>query len=540
MKFFNLLLIWIIFLTTSALAQFTDNQKQFLSEENILTNPGCEAGLSRWTNSAGTFTRDTSVKIRGSASCKVALSSQTLALTQDSTLNASQFNGTVQGVASVRVKSDVALNVCVRQAGATSTSLCVSVPSSNTWGLYKIPFVLGATSNGISIASSGAVTGTVYVDDAFVGPTDTVGFIPGEESEITFQEHAGLGSTRTKIPYFTNARTATGTGISYTSSTTNGLEVTIARNAYCNVSYSGAVGASAITEYYGIGKNLTDFTTSPSSRQTDVTVLKTVISTATSTTREAFSLNWSGPLNAGDKLYPMMHVAPSDSNTVFYFSVSCKDSPERSYSASCGAACETHLTATATSAGVATDTPEWIGNASVSDTSLFTYTITGFTVAPACDCNSASSQCTVTSTTSSTVVIRTKDEAGASKVALAHQVFCDKQGVDVVLARTIVGSFKEVMTVPGVIKPVLVSASIDSAEAITDEEDNFLSSCTNADPSVCSFTTSYWSSAPKCWAQGTTAGDLATVNGGATTSSVSVDRATAGTPFALFCKGGKL
>lgn len=154
----------------------TDSNKKLIEtgNNNILENPSFESISigSGWTNSAGALSFDYSVLIHGKRSAKLVLSSETMSLTQSSTLYAAQFADGVQGLASVRVKSDVALKVCAVQAGVVSTSLCVDVQANNKWGLYKVPFILGATSNGISIASTGAVTGTVYIDDAFVGAQD--------------------------------------------------------------------------------------------------------------------------------------------------------------------------------------------------------------------------------------------------------------------------------------------------------------------------------------------------------------------------------
>lgn len=143
--------------------------------KNILTNPSFEHATfsTGWTNSAGTFTADTAFEIDGLKAAKLVLSSQTMSLTQSSTLYASQFADGVQGLASIRVKSSVALKVCSIQAGTVSTTNCVDVQANNKWGLYKVPFILGATSNGISINSNGtSVTGTVYIDDSFVGVVD--------------------------------------------------------------------------------------------------------------------------------------------------------------------------------------------------------------------------------------------------------------------------------------------------------------------------------------------------------------------------------
>ena len=151
----------------------TDSNKHLneTGNKNILANPSFEHSTfsTSWVNSAGTFSQETSIVIDGKASAKLVLSSETMSLSQSSTLYQAQFADGVQGLVSVRVKSGVALKVCSIQAGVVSTSNCVDVQANNKWGLYKVPMILGSTSNGISIASTGAVSGTVYIDDAFVG-----------------------------------------------------------------------------------------------------------------------------------------------------------------------------------------------------------------------------------------------------------------------------------------------------------------------------------------------------------------------------------
>lgn len=154
----------------------TNKHKIETGNKNILVNPSFEHSTfsTGWTNSAGTFAEDLVVEVDGLKAAKVTLSSQALDLRQDSTLYQAQFADGIQGLAMVRVKTSVAgLRVCSRQAGAVNPALCVSVQPTGKWGLYKVPFILGGTSNGISINSNSvAVTGDVYVDDAFVGAVD--------------------------------------------------------------------------------------------------------------------------------------------------------------------------------------------------------------------------------------------------------------------------------------------------------------------------------------------------------------------------------
>lgn len=164
----------VIVLTTPTFGQVDSVTDQYMGNGNLLVNPGLESGLKSWTNVAGTLSIESSVVIKGKRAGKVVLSSQALNLYQDVTSYQAQLADGVQGLASVRIKTSVSgLRLCPRQAGVINSSLCVSVASSNKWGLYKVPFILGATSNGISINSNGtSVSGTIYFDDAFVGATD--------------------------------------------------------------------------------------------------------------------------------------------------------------------------------------------------------------------------------------------------------------------------------------------------------------------------------------------------------------------------------
>lgn len=140
--------------------------------ENLLLSPSFEDGLTAWTLTLGTKAEESTQVIHLEKSAKVTLSSQALDFYQSSTLKASQFSGSeVQGLVYGRFKTTIpGIKVCPRRAGAIVTSLCVDIPASGKWEYREIPFILGATSNGISINSNSvAVTGDVYIDDTFVG-----------------------------------------------------------------------------------------------------------------------------------------------------------------------------------------------------------------------------------------------------------------------------------------------------------------------------------------------------------------------------------
>jgi hypothetical protein len=142
---------------------------------NILSNPSFEHSTvtTGWTSSTVTPAASTTTVIHGKKALCFTASSQAFTLSQDSTLYASQFADGVQGLASIRLKTNHtgAITVCSNNAGTASTSNCVTAQASNTWGLYKIPFILGATSSGITVSAASG-SGTTCVDDAFVGAVD--------------------------------------------------------------------------------------------------------------------------------------------------------------------------------------------------------------------------------------------------------------------------------------------------------------------------------------------------------------------------------
>jgi hypothetical protein len=172
--------------------------------KNILSNPSFEdfggigAGTDWSVAPTGTNALD-SVPIDGAYAIKVTTTSQAFELTQDSTLYQAQFADGVQGLASIRVKTSISstpIYVCSRQAGTigSTTNGCVQVQANGKWGLYKVPFILGGTSNGISIHSNSvAVSGDIWLDDAFVGAVDLK------------QDINVVGSTTSFTPTITNA-----------------------------------------------------------------------------------------------------------------------------------------------------------------------------------------------------------------------------------------------------------------------------------------------------------------------------------------------
>lgn len=156
--------------SSTALLETTNN--------NLLINSGFEHQTynTSWTVGAGTPSEETSVVFKGKKAFKISLSNQTLSVTQDSTVYASQYADAPRGIAYARVKttSSSGVKVCPRQAGTTSSTCSIVHSGSGKWELLSVEFDLGSTSNGIAITSTSGVgtggnPGTVYIDDVYVG-----------------------------------------------------------------------------------------------------------------------------------------------------------------------------------------------------------------------------------------------------------------------------------------------------------------------------------------------------------------------------------
>lgn len=166
-------LFFLLIFLTETNAQVDNVTGQYVDKGNILLSPGAESGLKGWTNSAGTFTVESTGAIVGQRVFKVVLSSQTLNLRQDSTKYATEYADGVQLLAYARVKTSVSgVKLCPRKAEVTQTSLCVSHTGSGKWELLKVPFISSGTSNGLALITDSSKSGTVYVDDTFVGAVD--------------------------------------------------------------------------------------------------------------------------------------------------------------------------------------------------------------------------------------------------------------------------------------------------------------------------------------------------------------------------------
>lgn len=462
----------------------TDTNKHLFEtgNSNILANPSFEHSTfsTAWTNSAGTFTQETSVLISGKASAKLVLAAQTMSLTQSSTLYAAQFADGVQGLAMVRVKSDIALSVCSIQAGTVSTTDCVTTATDSKWGLYKIPFILGATSNGISIASSGSVTGTVYIDDAFVGAVDLkqdvdASRIAGESYFAGTALCTGWTRTSTTVGAFATDADCPGPTIVRSSmgtwaTTDSNLPRQTITNLPAGVYKATFQVLSFLTTNNSAGLAINDGTTT--CEAVGAPSVATNFSGATVSCTFTYT-------TAGDRVFELYAASNSGTiqidNSTVTPRISSKFNLEyfgstSTYSSQCGANCVDTFSAKIDSSGnVTLENTNWINGACTYSAGVLACTLNSgiATAALNCECTpdyfggSGARDCMGSSSGSS--VITFTNSANGSVTNQGVTLMCQKSGADFTASRTIVGSFKNVVTTPAVTKPISFSVTFAGA-----------------------------------------------------------------------------
>jgi hypothetical protein len=414
---------------------------------NLLNNPSFEDKFfdSGWTQTVGSLSEETTIKIHGKKSYKATLSSQTLNIYQDSTLYASQFADGVQGVAWVRVKTSLSgISVCSRNAGVTSTN-CASVNNDNKWMLYKVPFVLGGTSNGIAIVSSGSITGEVIIDDAYVGTDAGIADVStcndvNCETEFSLQASNAGAVLSENLDWIASSSVTDTSRYSYTF--TSGI-FTVAPSCVVSAEQGSTTGALAKIESI----------------------------TATAVTVRLY--------NSPNTNLANPHKIICQKQGVDYLNAKARASGQV-FATNCGANCENVFSAKVSITGaVSSENLDFINSCSLA-TSTFTCTFNSgvFTVPPVCslvtNSGSASAVRINAATTSSQLQATTFTTTTAAATAYAFEVICQKQGADYTSSRQIIGSFKEVVTAPGINKPKTCYASYGGASA------------TLASPTVCS------------------------------------------------------
>lgn len=160
--------------------------------KNILENPSFEqeAVNAGWI-ADGPFNENTTTFIHGKKSMYFNALAQQFYVYQDSTLYQAAYSEGVQGVVTAMIKSSVPGKICSRNNGVRNDYNCLQLFTDNTWRLYKLPTILRGGSNGLEVTTTSPVTGTLFIDDAFVGPesltsTQSIGVCPTAACQESF------------------------------------------------------------------------------------------------------------------------------------------------------------------------------------------------------------------------------------------------------------------------------------------------------------------------------------------------------------------
>lgn len=143
---------------------------------NLIANPSFEASTfdSGWTVTTVTDAKETTIIVDGLNSAKLTYSSQTGGISQSVT-PAVQTNS-VNYEASCKVNTTFTTMEVCGLAGGTKQN-CIAVPSSGTWQIVSANFVgpANGTTVGVQVDTTASGSGTVYVDDCYVGPARNLG-----------------------------------------------------------------------------------------------------------------------------------------------------------------------------------------------------------------------------------------------------------------------------------------------------------------------------------------------------------------------------
>jgi hypothetical protein len=155
-----------------AYGQVTSSTGQYEDNYNLLGNPSFESGVKPWVITGAIPSAFSGEKFYGDRSLRLVMASQTLDAKIISTKNATALASLVPGFFYFRAKTNVAVKVCLIEAGVVSNTFCITTASDNNWRSYRLTNItLGPTSNGLSIATTGPVTGTAHIDTVFLGAT---------------------------------------------------------------------------------------------------------------------------------------------------------------------------------------------------------------------------------------------------------------------------------------------------------------------------------------------------------------------------------
>lgn len=511
------------------------------NSENRLVNPGFEGTASTvpngWTCTVGTCTKTTTAGefSSGLAAMKVALSAQAMNVSQTVTTNSGIVK---QGYVRVfyRVPSTMAdIQICSLVDAAEQTCIpSSSLVLDDTFRVAEIPLTFGSTSAGIKFKTTSSYTGNAYFDGSVVAQ--------------------GLGTTNIQLDNTYSAQVTTTSGAISNQSKTFIASCTAANTTVCTFTSGIFTVTPNCTVSYDLGSNLSAAISSISATGFTAAVYNTSSAVVAS---QSFRVNCQKSGND--------YLAASSSA---YTATSANSEWE-----------DSGLTTASSFVGFGTPSAVNIKKMRIGSTMYLrgqftagTMTSTeyripipgGLTIAPSNRYITGTPFGTwaynaVNGTSQNTYFAANTNGAAYFNLyqhtsALGYSII-NTSGplpgngstyyIDAAIpiaewsnASYIVGSFQDVPTTPGLAKSSIVSAVVSGTEVITENESAFITSCTDATPSVCTLTSSFFTATPKCWANPNVSGTVALVST-RSTSSISIERTANTTAFTLFCQGAR-
>jgi hypothetical protein len=161
---FGLIVILTITLSLPVLAQFTPTQNGYLNRNELLKNPDAEQGVAGWINSGGVVSSVTTDYFSGTRSFEIVLTADTLSFCQSVATSVLMRNALLSPTCRIKT-TNATIQICNNIDGVNSN--CNTVDDSGLWEKSSSisDFLTGATSSGLCIISTGAITDTIKVDN---------------------------------------------------------------------------------------------------------------------------------------------------------------------------------------------------------------------------------------------------------------------------------------------------------------------------------------------------------------------------------------
>ena len=146
--------------------------------KNLLLNPSFEHTTwdTSWTTTTVTDALESTIVTDGKKSDKLTYTAQTGGVAQSVTPTIQTLGVSYEATCKVNTTMTT-IQVCGLTGGSNAN--CNAVPASGTWQTVTTGFLgpANGTSVGVSVTTTASGTGTVYVDDCYVGPARNIGTV---------------------------------------------------------------------------------------------------------------------------------------------------------------------------------------------------------------------------------------------------------------------------------------------------------------------------------------------------------------------------